>query len=141
MRQNYGVTKTIASITTSVPTGAVGLELGFMGTMKTAKFLLAVTIAGEAETVALWGQRPDLDTDDTDDHTNGVWGLHNDKHGRFIAGELAPSAGTLAVGVHHFILEDVGAYVGIQLQAGGHGGGTATVTATLTEIRESNRPG
>lgn len=137
-RQTFGVTKSIPNILSSVPVAAVGLSLdGFKGSMKPRKWLLHLTVAAGPADFFLWGQRCDLDTDDTDDHTNGVWGLHNDKHGRFLNGKLAVGSGKLANGEHFFVVEDLGQYIAVGIQTDG----TGTATAELTEILESERSG
>lgn len=41
------------------------------------------------------------------DNTNDRWGLYNDMFGRVVAGKLGT---TLAVGTHHFVLENIGIF-------------------------------
>jgi hypothetical protein len=134
-RQILEVGKSIANISAAAPAGAQGLEIGFIGAMKPQKWLLVVHVTVGTDDVFLWGQLPDTDGDDTNDHTNGVWTLFNDKYGRIVNGKLTPGTAKLAVGHHSFVIEDIGGFVGIGLQTGG----VATVTAELHPLFASQR--
>lgn len=133
-RASYGVSKPIPGdgISASAPVGAVGLTLGFRGAMPPRMWMLTVEVASNGGDVYLYGQmKSPTESDDTNVRVSGVWGVHNDKHGRIVEGKIGTG---LAINTsHHYQLENLGAYVGIALVA------PAGVTAYLTEIIESQR--
>lgn len=127
MRQITGVTQSLP-IQAGAPTSADGLDMStFVGAVRPRKWLLTIDVTAAAADVFIYGALGDNDGVTSDN----VWGLHNDKYGRFVEGKITAPP----VGKHHYILEDVGMFARLCLRS------AATATATLTEIYESARSG
>lgn len=100
-----GEVLSLPNIGTVAPTGAVGIHLTALpGAMKPSSFLVTAVVTSAPSDLFIWGCAPDGDPgDETDDR----WGVINDKFGRVVAGKLGTA---LAVGTHHFIVDDIGIF-------------------------------
>lgn len=132
MRELTGDKKTITNIGAGAPAGNVGLELTDWAehTARPRRWLLTIVVAVAPSTCLLWGATPGGVADDS---TDDIWGLHNDRYGRIVGGNPI-TTGTLAIGTHHFIVDNIGVYTRIYLQSS-----AGTVTATLAPVHEANR--
>jgi hypothetical protein len=87
------------------PTGNVGINMsGLADSLRPTLYLVTIVVSGGASDVTLWGRRAvgqDTATPDAE------WGLINDKRGVIKLGKLATA---LAVGTHHYHVEDLGSF-------------------------------
>jgi len=102
-----------AGLTTGAPSGNVGILLssGFnYQAMRPKKWLVTAVVTSAPTDLFIWGAAAaGVIADSSDDR----WGLVNDKYGRIVAGKLGTA---LAVGTHHFVVEDIGVYTRLYFQ-------------------------
>lgn len=111
--------------------GNVGIEFRTMlghREMRPKKWLVTAVVTSAPSDLFIWGA---LAGGVIDDATDDKWGVHNDKYGRILAGKLGTA---LAVGTHHFIVEDIGIYTRVYFQKS-----AGAIDVFLTDILESQR--
>lgn len=75
-------------------TGAMDLTT-HVGGMRPTSYLVTVTVSSAPADIVMWGM------------AGGMWGRHNGRYGERSGGVVATA---LAVGTHHFVIEDAGLY-------------------------------
>lgn len=131
MKQIVGVTVSQLALTTSPPSGAVGIDLAQSypeNTMRPMKWLITAIVTVASSNLIVWGSLAqgviDISADDK-------WGQHNDKYGLSKNGILGTA---LAVGTQHFVFEDVAIYDRLYFQKS-----AGTIDVYLTPIYESDK--
>ncbi len=95
----------IADTPATLPTGAVGVDMTDLpGTLKPSLYLVTAVVTTGVSDLYIYGAVP---VGVAEDNTDDQWGFINDKYNRIVAGKLGTA---LAVGTHHFIVEDLGIY-------------------------------
>lgn len=126
---------TVTGITTAAPSGAdaksIDLSIAYTyDVMRPDKWLVTAVVSSAPSDLFLWGL---LAAGVMDDATDDLWGLHNDKYGVIKLGKLGTA---LAVGTHHFVVEDLGLYARLYFQRSA-GAVNVTITPILKSLRGS----
>lgn len=120
---------TQSAIPTADPTGNVGIVMRTAfpeGTMRPVKYLVTAVVTGAPTDLFVWGA---LAAGIIDDATDDVWGRFNDRRGTIVGGKLGSA---LAIGTHHFVVDDLGVFASIYFQRT-----AGAVTVVLSPISES----
>lgn len=96
--------------------------------MRPMTWIVTAVVTVAPSDLTIWGL---LAVGDQDDVTADLWGLHNDKYLAIKNGKIATA---LAVGVHHFIVTDLGVYARLYFQKS-----AGTVDIRLTPVLKSGR--
>lgn len=113
---------THADIPATAPDAAtVGCDISSLpGAAKPINWLITITVTVAPSDVFLWGQ---VAAGVAGSAADDVWGLHNGRYGQHAGGKLGTA---LAIGTHHFVVEDLGVYRRIAFQKSA---GTVSVVA------------
>lgn len=107
-KQALGTVQSMAGIGTAAPSGGVGIDLTLFdetGQMRPSKWLITAVVTSAPSDLFLWGLVMHVGGVDTPN--DDQWGLHSGKYGQQAQGKIGTA---LAVGTHHIVVEDVGAY-------------------------------
>lgn len=112
-KQSLGTVQSSLNIPATAPSGDVGIELsaGFEGTNRPTKYLVTAVVTAAPSDLFMWGCVMHLSGVDTP--ADDQWGLHNNVYGTQANGKIGTA---LAVGTHHFVVEDVGLYARLMFQ-------------------------
>lgn len=96
--------------------------------MRPERWILTAVVTVAPSDLTIWGL---LAAGNQDDATDDLWGLHNDK---FLAIKDGKIGTALAVGIHHFIVMDLGVYARLYFQKS-----AGTVDIRLTPVIKTGR--